>query len=186
MWHFSKRNIYYNVGITEGARRVTDDVALIDDKLLSTEDKVNKIKQKIDNNLWPKYRELRDFSVDRIVNEAKNSSKFNMVRIGLLDFNWLKSNEFLYLNGFLSILPPSGYLHEDFTFLNQTFKTENKSCTIYLVIIFVIKQNMSCFLSRKTRQILLFLSVYISQILPPSMNDRRKIYVILCLSFQFK
>jgi hypothetical protein len=54
---------------------------LIDDKLLSTDDKVNKIKQKIDNNLWPKYRELRDFSVDRIVNEAKNSSKFNMVRI---------------------------------------------------------------------------------------------------------
>jgi CRISPR/Cas system-associated endonuclease/helicase Cas3 len=56
-------------------------MALIDDKLLSTEDKVNKIKQKIDNNLWPKYRELRDFSVDRIVNEAKNSSKFNMVKI---------------------------------------------------------------------------------------------------------
>lgn len=56
-------------------------MALIDDKLLSTQDKVDKIKQKIDNNLWPKYRELRDFSVDRIVNDAKNSSKFNMVRI---------------------------------------------------------------------------------------------------------
>lgn len=65
----------YNKGISDRARRVTDGVALIDNKVLSSQAKLNAVKDKIDNKLWPKYREIRDFSVDGYITDTKNSSK---------------------------------------------------------------------------------------------------------------
>ncbi|VDI10069.1 laminin, alpha 1/2 [Mytilus galloprovincialis] len=60
-------------GISDRARRVTDGVALINDKVLSSQAKLNAVKDKIDNKLWPKYREIRDFSVDGYITDTKNS-----------------------------------------------------------------------------------------------------------------
>ena len=67
--------IFCIVGISDKARRVTDDTTRIEAEVQRTKDKVDDIKSRIDRHLWPKYREIRDFSIDSYVDDGRNSRK---------------------------------------------------------------------------------------------------------------